>query len=98
MVDLVAAEPLIRQPVTIDFDDRGRLWVFQYLQYPNPAGRKRIKVDRYSRTIYDRVPKPPPHGPKGADRLTISEDTDGEGQMDNSIDFLSDLKIATGFQ
>ncbi|MGC6446886.1 MAG: DUF7133 domain-containing protein [Rubripirellula sp.] len=50
------------------------------------------------RTIYDRVPKTPPHGPKGADRLTILEDTDGDGQVDESIDFLSDLNIATGFQ
>ena len=96
--ELVAAEPLVRQPVAIDFDDRGRLWVLQYLQYPNPAGLKRVKVDRYSRTTYDRVPKPPPHGPKGADRLTILEDTDGDGLMDTSKDFLSDLNIATGFQ
>ncbi len=49
-VDLVAAEPHVRQPVCIEFDDRGRLWVVQYLQYPNPAGLKRVKVDRYSRT------------------------------------------------
>ena len=39
---LVASEPLVRQPVAIDFDDRGRLWVIQYLQYPNPSGRKRV--------------------------------------------------------
>lgn len=96
-VDLVGAEPLVRQPVAIDFDDRGRLWVLQYLQYPNPAGLKRVKVDRYSRTTYDRVPKPPPHGPKGADRLTILEDTDGDGRVDQSKDFISDLNIATGF-
>ena len=77
-VSLVAAEPLVRQPVAIDFDDRGRLWVMQYLQYPNPAGLKRVKVDRYSRTVYDRVPEPPPRGPKGADRITILlTDTDG---------------------
>ena len=37
-VSLVASEPLVRQPVCIEFDDRGRLWVMQYLQYPNPAG------------------------------------------------------------
>ena len=96
-VDLVAAEPLVRQPVAIDFDDRGRLWVLQYLQYPNPAGLKRVKVDRYSRTTYDRVPEPPPHGPEGADRLTILEDTDGDGRIDQSKDFISDLNIATGF-
>lgn len=96
-VELVASEPLVRQPVAIDFDDRGRLWVLQYLQYPNPAGLKRVKVDRFSRTTYDRVPKPPPHGPKGADRLTVYEDTDGDGRFDQSKDFLSDLNIATGF-
>jgi putative membrane-bound dehydrogenase-like protein len=70
---LVASEPLIRQPVAIDFDDRGRLWVMQYLQYPNPAGLERVKVDRFSRTKYDKVPEPPPRGPKGEDRLTIVE-------------------------
>src|SRR5215472_3761323 len=31
-VSLVAAEPAVRQPVAIEFDDRGRLWVVQYLQ------------------------------------------------------------------
>ena len=63
-VRLVAAEPMVRQPVAIEFDDRGRLWVIQYLQYPNPAGLKRVAVDRYSRTAYDRLPEPPPRGPK----------------------------------
>ena len=46
-VQLVASEPLVKQPVAIEFDDRGRLWVIQYLQYPNPAGLKRVQVDRY---------------------------------------------------
>jgi putative membrane-bound dehydrogenase-like protein len=95
-VHVVAAEPLVRQPVAIEFDDRGRLWVIQYLQYPNPAGLKRVNVDRYSRTKYDRVPKPPPHGPRGADRITILEDTDGDGQMDRGKDFVSGLNLTTG--
>lgn len=95
-VTLVAAEPLVRQPVAIEFDDRGRLWVVQYLQYPNPAGLKRAKVDRYSRTTYDQVPEPPPRGPKGADRITILEDTDGDGRADRSKDFLNALNLASG--
>ncbi len=70
-VNLVASEPMIVQPVCIEFDERGRLWVIQYLQYPNPAGLNRAKVDRFSRTTYDKVPEPPPRGPKGADRITI---------------------------
>ena len=64
-VKLAASEPDCRQPVTMSFDDRGRLWVIQYLQYPAPAGLKPIKVDQYLRTKYDRVPEPPPHGPRG---------------------------------
>ncbi len=95
-VELVAGEPLVRQPVAVEFDDAGRLWVIQYLQYPNPAGLKRAKVDRYSRTTYDKVPDPPPRGPQGADRITILEDTDGDGRADRAKDFVSGLNLASG--
>src|SRR5262245_32353561 len=87
-IKLVAAEPVVRQPVAMEFDSRGRLWTIQYLQYPNPAGLTRVKVDRFSRTIYDRVPEPPPRGPRGADRVTILEDADGDGRTDRARDFI----------
>src|SRR5262245_44025985 len=96
-VRLVAGEPLIRQPVAIDFDARGRLWVMQYLQYPNPAGLKRVNVDRYSRTVYDRVPEPPPQGPKGADRLTILEPDPAKPGALKARDFVTGLNLASGF-
>ncbi len=95
-VSVVASEPLVRQPVAMEFDDRGRLWVIQYLQYPNPAGLKRVQVDRFSRTKYDRVPEPPPKGQRGADRITILEDTDGDGRMDRGKDFIDGLNLTTG--
>ena len=95
-VKTFAAEPMVRQPVAIEFDDRGRLWVIQYLQYPNPAGLKRVRVDRYSRTVYDRVPEPPPHGPRGDDRITILEDVDGDGRADRACDFVAGLNLASG--
>jgi putative membrane-bound dehydrogenase-like protein len=95
-VQLVASEPLIAQPVCIEFDDRGRLWVIQYLQYPNPAGLKRASVDRWSRTTYDRVPEPPPRGPKGADRITILEHIAPDGRADKTRDFVKDLNLASG--
>src|SRR5229473_6410837 len=95
-VKLAACEPEVRKPVTMSFDDRGRLWVIQYLQYPTPAGLKAVKVDQYLRTKYDRVPEPPPRGPKGADRITICEDTDGDGRFDNFKDFVSGLNLASG--
>ncbi len=100
---LVVSEPTIRQPVAIDFDDRGRLWVMQYLQYPNPAGLERVKVDRFSRTKYDKVPEPPPKGPKGEDRLTIIDLTDSATNPKRergsaTKDFLSGLNLASAFQ
>src|SRR6516165_5937042 len=64
-VTLVASEPQIRQPLTMSFDTRGRIWVIQYLQYPNPAGLKPTQIDEFLRTTYDRVPEPPPKGPRG---------------------------------
>ncbi len=95
-VRLVAAEPLVRQPVTMTFDDRGRLWVIQYLQYPNPAGLKPVQVDKYLRTVYDRRPEPPPKGPKGADRITILEDPDEYGRYRKAKDFVTGLNLASG--
>src|SRR6266851_2918365 len=95
-VKLAACEPEVRQPVTMTFDDRGRLWVIQYLQYPNPAGLKPVKVDQYLRTVYDRVPEPPPKGPKGADRITILSDPDANGRYRKSRDFVTGLNLASG--
>ncbi len=95
-VRLYASEPMVRQPVTMTFDGRGRVWVIQYLQYPNPAGLKPVKVDRFLRTVYDRVPEPPPKGPKGADKVTVLEDTDGDGRADKAKDFVTGLNLASG--
>ncbi|HYH68121.1 MAG TPA: PVC-type heme-binding CxxCH protein [Urbifossiella sp.] len=96
-VTCVASEPMIRQPVSISFDDRGRMWVLQYLQYPNYAGLKPVRQDQYLRIVWDRVPEPPPHGPKGADRLTILSDPDENGVYRKSKDFVTGLNIASGF-
>lgn len=94
---VVASEPLVRQPLSMEFDAKGRLWVLQYLQYPNPAGLKAVKQDQYLRTVWDRVPEPPPKGPKGIDRITILSEPDQDGKYTKSKDFLADLNLATGF-
>lgn len=95
-VQLVAAEPEIRQPLSISFDDRGRLWVLQYLQYPTPAGLKPVKVDQYLRTVWDKLPEPPPRGPQGADCLTILA-PDEQGKFHKVKDFVTGLNLASGF-
>lgn len=95
-VELFASEPMIRQPVTMSFDERGRLWVVQYIQYPIPVGLKPVSRDQYDRVKYDRIPEPPPRGPAGADRVTILEDTNGDGRADKATDFVDGLNLATG--
>jgi putative heme-binding domain-containing protein len=94
-MELVAAEPLVRQPLNLHFDERGRLWVVQYLQYPFPAGLKIVKYDQYLRAVFDKVPEPPPRGKPGADKITILEDTDGDGTFESHKDFVTGLNIAT---
>ena len=95
-IKLVAAEPQVAQPLSISFDDRGRMWVLQYRQYPHPVGLKPVAVDQYLRTKYDRLPEPPPGGPKGKDQISIYEDTNGDGRADVVTDFLTDLNLASG--
>src|SRR3954447_23753727 len=96
-IQLVAHEPMVQQPVCITFDDRGRLWVLQYIQYPIPNGLKAVEVDQYLRTRYDRVPEPPPGGPRGADRIVILDDPGPDGRYRKAVDFVSGLDLASGF-
>ena len=93
-VQVAAHEPAIRQPLNMNFDERGRLWVVEYLQYPFPAGMKIVKYDQYLRAIYDKVSPPPPRHFRGADQITILEDSNGDGTFDKSKVFLSGLNMA----
>ncbi|MGE3821654.1 MAG: dehydrogenase, partial [Isosphaeraceae bacterium] len=46
-VELVASEPDLINPVAMTFDDRGRIWVTESLEYPRREpgpGRDRVKV------------------------------------------------------
>lgn len=93
-VDLLLHEPLVAQPVHLSFDERGRLWVAQYRQYPYPAGLKMLSRDRYYRSHYDKTPPPPPHHDRGRDRISIHEDTDGDGRYDRHKVFQDGLNLA----
>ncbi len=49
-VELVASEPQIRKPIAMNWDERGRLWLAETLDYPNrvlpagEAGRDRLLI------------------------------------------------------
>lgn len=76
VVELVASEPDIRKPIAMAWDERGRLWLAETLDYPN--------------TLLD-------PGQPGRDRLSICEDTNGDGRMDKFTVFADGLNIPTGF-
>ena len=77
------------------FDSRGRLWVVQYLQYPFPAGLKVVKYDQYLRAVFDKVPAAAAARREGADKITVFEDTDGDGKYDKHKDVITGLNIVT---
>lgn len=101
VVETVLSEPLVRQPLYLDFDERGRLWVVQYIQYPNPAGLEVLTWDQHLRKVFDQVPPPPPFTEPlhrkfiGQDKITIHEDTDGDGTFDVHKTFLDGLNMVT---
>lgn len=97
-IDQVLAEPVVQQPVFLNFDERGRMWVVQYLQYPNPAGLKILSRDAYWRIVYDKVPPPPPRHFRGKDKITIHEDIKGDGSFAKQTTFLDGMNIATAVE
>lgn len=94
-LQLVLSEPEIAQPLFMTWDERGRMWVVEYRQYPDVAGVKMLSRDVFLRSVYDKVPEPPPYGAKGRDRISIHEDTDGDGVYDKHKTFVDGLNIAS---
>ncbi len=79
-VELVAAEPLIMDPVAFDWGPDGRLWVVEMRDYPNGLTWNR--------------PDDPLNAPGG--RIKVLTDTDGDGAYDKATIFLEGLSYPTG--
>ena len=96
-IDLISEEPEMAQPSFIDFDERGRMWVVQYRQYPFPAGLTLENRDDFWRAQYTEKPAPPgdPNYVPGADLISIHEDTNGDGDFDKVKIFQDGLSMAT---
>ncbi len=93
-VEELLHEPEIAQPTHFSFDERGRLWVAQYRQYPYPAGLKMLSRDKFYRSVYDKVPPAPPNNARGRDIISIHEDTTGDGFFDKHKVFQDGLNMA----
>ncbi|MDF1823067.1 MAG: neutral/alkaline non-lysosomal ceramidase N-terminal domain-containing protein [Verrucomicrobiales bacterium] len=79
-IELVAAEPLVMDPVAFDWGPDGRLWVVEMRDYPN--GLTWNGLDD------------PLNVPGG--RVKVLTDTDGDGRYDKADIFLDNLSYPTG--
>lgn len=79
-VELVAAEPLVMDPVAFDWSPDGRLWVAEMRDYPNGL--------TWNKT------GDPLDEPGG--RIKVLTDTDGDGRYDEATVFLDGLSYPTG--
>jgi putative heme-binding domain-containing protein len=94
-IHTVIAEPDVNQPVFLNFDHKGRMWVVQYTQYPYPEGLKVINIDNHNRLEFDKTVPPPSLSSKGSDSISMYEDTNGDGVYDQKTDVLVGLNITT---
>jgi len=83
---LVAAEPLVQDPVFVDWDAKGRMWVVEMGDYPFAPGEKTKDGSVGQEKVSDLQ----------TGRVKILEDTNGDGVYDKSTLFLDGLKHPTG--
>lgn len=89
-LSLVASEPLINNPMNIDWDDKGRLWVVETPEYPNGLRQANVAAWQDSGSL-----KPGQYDRKPQDRVSILEDTNGDGVMDKKTVFADEIELAT---
>ena len=94
-LDLMASEPSVQQPLYMSWDSKGRLWVVEYLQYQFPAGLKVVSYDQHLRAQFDKIPEPPPRGPRGADRVTVFDPAPDNGPFQKHRTVLEGLNMVT---
>lgn len=89
-ISLVASEPLINNPMNIDWDEKGRLWVVETPEYPNGLRQANVVSWMDSGSL-----KPGQYARDPEDRISILEDTDGDGVMDKKTVFADKIELAT---
>lgn len=72
-VDLVANEPMIKEPVTVAWDGNGKMYVAQMMTYMQDIDAN--------------------HEDEPWSRISILEDTDGDGKMDKSVVFIDSMVL-----
>ena len=89
-LSLVASEPLINNPMNLDWDEKGRLWVVETPEYPNGLRQANVAAWQDSGSL-----KPGQYQRDPEDRISILQDTNGDGVMDRKTVFADKIELAT---
>ncbi len=96
-LSLAVDENLCEKIMSLDWDPQGRLWVIETPEYP--GGRD---INRNDASIYPWRTRDPADYPVGGkeprsahDRVSMLEDTNGDGVMDKKTVFYEGLELAT---
>ena len=96
-ISVVADENVAEKIMSEEWDPKGRLWVVETPEYP--GGRDINKADNRVKSWRDQDPKKFPIGGKEPrvphDRISILEDTNGDGIMDKKTVFADGLELPT---
>ncbi len=93
-VEVIAAEPLVRDPINFSVDARGRLWVVEMGDYPRGDPASLNQAQQVTDLGSGGGSQPWDGAPGG--RIKILTDTDRDGRFDQSTRFLDSLTFPTG--
>ena len=101
-IELVCAEPLVSDPIAIDWGPDGRLWVVEMGDYPGDSVIGDPGPDpKWATSSSDQLSQPshlsqPSTACEGRGRIRFLEDTNQDGTYDRSTVFLDGLEFPTG--
>lgn len=96
-VTLTADEAVAEKIMSIDWDARGRLWVVETPEYPGGRDihRNDGKITPWRTKEPEKFPVGSKEPRKARDRVSILEDTNGDGIMDKKTVFADGLELPT---
>lgn len=96
-VTLAADETVAEKIMSLDWDPRGRMWVVETPEYPGARDvhKNDVKIKPWQPLEPEKYPVGAKVNRRPKDRISILEDTNGDGVMDHKTVFADGLELPT---